>query len=86
MNYATLLEKVKEHMLHFFRIHEATPLLFHNSQHTQGVVSHAGEIARHYHLNDRDFFIVSAAAWFHDAGYYLNGGTQHEMAGANMAA
>jgi len=86
MNYATLLEKVKEHMLHFFSIHEATPLLFHNSQHTQNVVSHAGEIARYYQLNDRDFFIVSTAAWFHDAGYYLNGGTQHEMAGANMAA
>jgi predicted metal-dependent HD superfamily phosphohydrolase len=86
MNYATLLEKVKEHMLQFFSIHESTPLLFHNRIHTQKVVSHASEIARHYQLNDRDFFIVLTAAWFHDAGYYLNGGTQHEMAGANMAA
>src|SRR6187551_2637639 len=86
MSYASLLEKVKEHVLQFFSVHEVTPLLYHNRQHTESVVSHASEIARHYQLDDHDFFVVVTAAWFHDAGYYLNGGTQHEIAGANMAA
>ena len=42
------------------------------------------QIADHYQLNERDFFIVTTAAWFHDIGY-LNGAENHEEKGAEMA-
>jgi HD superfamily phosphodiesterase len=50
------------------------------------VVTNAGLLARHYQLDDKDFFIVTTAAWFHDTGYYINGATDHERRGTEMAA
>ena len=37
-----------------------------------------------YKLSERDFFIVTTAAWFHDIGY-LKGAEKHEEKGAKMA-
>jgi predicted metal-dependent HD superfamily phosphohydrolase len=86
MNYVQMLEQVKEAMLLFFETHEKPPLAYHNLGHTEAVVANAGQIARHYQLDDHDFFVVVTAAWFHDAGYYLNNGINHEQAGAAMAS
>lgn len=85
MNYVQLLEDVKNEMIRFFHVHENPGLVYHNLAHTQAVVGSAAQIARHYKLDDRDFFVVSAAAWFHDAGYYISGAADHEQRGAELA-
>ena len=84
MNYAELSKKVEEHVINYFHSHQDPQLTYHNLDHTLGVVKAAIQIADHYQLNDRDFFIVTAAAWFHDMGY-LKGAEKHEEKGAKMA-
>jgi HD superfamily phosphodiesterase len=86
MNYVQLLEQVKEELAQFFRLQENPALAYHNKEHTERVVANAVEIARHYQLNDHDFFVVVTAAWFHDTGYYITGATGHEMKGVAMAS
>ncbi len=87
MNYAQLLEEVKQEVTHFFRLHENEGFTYHNLSHTERVVTNAGLLARHYQLSDRDFFIVTTAAWYHDTGYYVTGAaTNHELRGSEMAA
>jgi predicted metal-dependent HD superfamily phosphohydrolase len=86
MNYAKLLEEVKHEALGFFHQNKKTELLYHSQGHTEFVVSRAAEIGRFYQLNDRDFFIVITAAWFHDRGYYMGSSANHELRGAEAAA
>ena len=69
MNYKDLLEKVAHHVLSMFKDHPKHGYPYHNKAHTQFVVDSAIQIANHYQLDDKDFFIVIAAAWFHDTGY-----------------
>jgi predicted metal-dependent HD superfamily phosphohydrolase len=85
MNYVQMLEQVKEELISFFQTHEKPPLAYHNLEHTEQVVEHVGQIARHYQLDDHDYFVVVTAAWFHDIGYYAANGTNHELSGATMA-
>lgn len=85
MNYAQLLEQVRQEAIQFFHANENPGLPYHNLTHTQMVVANAGQIARHYQLDDKDFFIVTAAAWFHDIGYYVSGASGHEQSGTEKA-
>ncbi len=85
MNYQQLLEQAQQTSIEFFKEHPNDKLVYHNMQHTERVVNAAREIANHYQLPDDDFFIVVTAAWFHDAGYYINP-KDHEAAGATLAA
>ncbi len=86
MNYTQLLEEVKSEVLGFFELRFDPGYTYHNQAHTESVVAHAAEIARHYNLGDRDYFIVITAAWFHDTGYYLGEARGHEQLGSNLAA
>lgn len=85
MNFSELLQRVAQHQLDFFQSQADPHLVYHNLPHTQGVVKAASQIADHYQLNERDYFVVVAAAWFHDAGYYVDY-TDHESRGAELAA
>lgn len=85
MHYFELLGKVEARQLQFFESRGDTPYVYHNLPHTQKVVAAAAEIANHYQLSERDFFVVVTAAWFHDAGYYSDC-ENHEAKGAEMAA
>jgi len=85
MNYAQILEDIKNEVTVFFQINDKGIYSYHNLAHTQNVVANAGKIARYYKLDDKDFFIVSAAAWYHDTGYNIGGGRDHEQEGAAMA-
>jgi HD superfamily phosphodiesterase len=76
---------VKHNVTRFFKAHGDQKFVYHNLEHTESVVSNAGQIARHYQLEEKDFFIVMTAAWFHDAGYLAGGSADHEMRGAGMA-
>jgi predicted metal-dependent HD superfamily phosphohydrolase len=69
MNYKILLEQVAHHVLSMFKEHPKHGYPYHNKAHTQFVVDSAIQIANHYQLDDKDFFVVIAAAWFHDTGY-----------------
>jgi predicted metal-dependent HD superfamily phosphohydrolase len=84
INYKKLLEEVKDFVLDYFHTHQDARLVYHNLDHTQTVVDATMQIANHYQLNDKDFFIVCTGAWFHDTGYFED--TQnHEQKGADIA-
>lgn len=69
MNYSILLEETSRYVLSMFDSNKKGGLPYHNKAHTQFVVDSAKQIANHYQLNERDFFILIVAAWFHDIGY-----------------
>jgi predicted metal-dependent HD superfamily phosphohydrolase len=59
-------------------------LVYHNLSHTERVVVHAMEIADHYELGERDRFVLSLAAWFHDVGHLVAEMELHEEAGVQL--
>lgn len=85
MNYQGLSKKVQDNVLSFFHSQKDKTFFYHNLDHTKQVVKAATQIASHYQLNERDFFIVTTAAWFHDAGYFEDY-NHHEIKGAEMAS
>lgn len=86
MNYAQLLDQVKQEMVRCFKAHTDKGFTYHNVSHTESVVLRAAEIGNHYHLNERDLFVVMAAGWFHDVGYCTGGAIDHELRGADRAS
>jgi len=85
MNYHELLKNVEDHVNSFFREHADPNLFFHNFSHTRNVIDNTKQIADHYQLDDRNFFIVSAAACFHDTGQLIKSGEGHEERSAELA-
>src|SRR6187402_496908 len=85
MKFQQLLEDIKQYVLHYFESHHDPQLIYHDVKHTRDVVANATRIANHYQLSDEDFFVVIAAAWFHDTGYFTDK-INHEAAGAQLAA
>jgi predicted metal-dependent HD superfamily phosphohydrolase len=84
MNYQEMLEQVKQHVLQFYAGQDTKKLKYHNVAHIQDVVKAATKISNHYQLDDKDFFAVITAAWFHDTGYFSNM-QQHEEESARIA-
>ena len=84
MNFEESSKKVEEHLTTYFETNQNPLLVYHNLDHTLGVVRAATQIGQHYQLNERDLFIVTTAAWFHDVGY-LKGIDNHEQRGVKMA-
>ncbi|GAA4320842.1 Pycsar system effector family protein [Compostibacter hankyongensis] len=82
------LDKIRQHVRAFYRLNDQGRFVYHTLEHTENVVSAAVRIAHHYRLNDEDLFVVMAACWFHDTGYYTGDGSGkgHEDRGAEMAA
>jgi predicted metal-dependent HD superfamily phosphohydrolase len=85
MDYPIMLNKVEQYAKDSFDHTNLNNLLYHNLRHTESVASYARQIARHYQLGDRDYFIVVASAWLHDLGYTLER-ANHEAEGAGAAA
>ncbi|MCX2479530.1 DUF5706 domain-containing protein [Pedobacter sp. MC2016-15] len=84
MNYLGLLDQVRAHVASLFHAKKDDKLIYHDLIHTEQVVKSVVKIANHYQLSDRDFFVVNAAAWFHDIGY-LTSFEHHEARGAESA-
>lgn len=84
INYKQQLEKVEDFVLTYFQTHQDVRLVYHNLDHTKAVVEATMQIANHYQLNDKDFFIVCTGAWFHDTGYFEDI-QNHEQKGADIA-
>jgi len=85
MKHNGILERIQEHVTGLFEHHTHAELYYHNLSHTHGVVMAAKQIADHYQLNERDYMIVIAAAWFHDTGYLFTTPDQHEKKSAELA-
>lgn len=87
INYQSVSGKVETYVRQYFNPgQDSLALPYHNLAHTERVVAAAQQIANHYQLGEQDFFIVNTAAWFHDTGYYIGDGTDHELKGAALAA
>lgn len=84
MNYREILDQLRSHVANVFHAKNDVRLIYHNLNHTEQVVENAVKIANHYQLSDEDFFIVIAASWFHDLGYFFDC-QQHEASGAGLA-
>lgn len=84
MDYEELLVQTQTYVRDFFAAHADPRYVYHNLRHTEKVVQAAEQIANHFQLSPEDFFIVVAAAWFHDLGYLLREG-DHEEEGARLA-
>ncbi len=77
-NYLKLIEEISKYVINLFDRYDTNHLLYHNLEHTKTVVKRTYEIAVNYDLDDKELFILSAAAWFHDTGQ-LDGDTNlHE--------
>ena len=85
MNYQELLKKTEEYVTQFYIEHPDPTLLYHNQKHTAEVLDNAKRIADHFQLDDRSFFIVSAAACFHDTGHLTKSNETHELKSAALA-
>lgn len=84
--YKRELKQVAHYVQSFFNAHSDVNLLYHNAEHTKAVVTAAKHIADYYQLNDREYFILMTAAWFHDLGHYIhNDAIEHEEKGVELA-
>jgi hypothetical protein len=54
MNYNHRLDKVRQHVHHFFGTKALAQLSYHNLIHTEAVVANAVKIANHYRLEDKE--------------------------------
>ena len=84
MNYQHILKQIGDYAVMYYKTNAISSLVYHNREHTEYMASKAVQIANHYQVSDRDFFIVMAAAWFHDLGYMVNI-QQHEEESAKLA-
>lgn len=87
MDYKTILEDAK----HWIKDYTAKNnpqqnYCFHNLVHTLDVVNAVELMADHYELSARDRFVVLAAAYFHDVGYFTGGAADHEKRSAALVA
>ena len=85
MNYPELLKKAENHVNLFYTENADTNLFYHNRNHMLEVLDNTKKIADHYQLDDRQFFVVSAAACFDDISHAVKGVEFHELKSAEMA-
>lgn len=81
MNYDQLSVSIAAYVRGYLESHPDNRFLYHNLAHTESVVTAAKLIGNHYQLDEKDFFIVTTAAWFHDIGYLIRPDC-HESEGA----
>lgn len=85
MKYSQLLEQIRQEMPRFFKANSKSGMIYHTLTHTESVVTRAIEMGNYYKLSEKDMFVITAAAWFHDTGYYNGGAIDHELRGADKA-
>lgn len=81
MDLPTALEA---HVRQHYAEHFPPELYYHNITHTERVVRACEIICDHCEVDDQARLHILAAAWYHDAGYYL-GAEDHEARGAALA-
>lgn len=84
LDFEKTTQEIIEYVRSFFQTNCGNDYVYHNFSHTQYVARAAAQIGNHFQLSKSDFFIVTAAAWFHDTGYFVNC-EQHEIEGTVLA-
>ena len=79
MDYHNIYKKAESFVKDLFQQYASKSLLFHNYEHTYGVVERSKEVAAVYNLPEEEQFIVYIAAWFHDTGHLLVDPSKHEI-------
>ncbi|HEX6179822.1 MAG TPA: HD domain-containing protein, partial [Chitinophagaceae bacterium] len=79
MDYHDIYKKVESFVIELFEKNQDGKLFFHNLEHTEAVVERSKEIAAQYALNEKDQFVLYAAAWFHDTGHLFEAPERHEI-------
>ncbi|MEO6731381.1 MAG: hypothetical protein ABIN01_09195 [Ferruginibacter sp.] len=77
-----LRNAIADTITRFFKNHNDPRIVYHGLQHTRSVVSRSEEIAQVYFLSARDYFVIFAAAWFHDTGHLVQVAEGHEAKSA----
>jgi predicted metal-dependent HD superfamily phosphohydrolase len=85
MQYGEILNKAENYISELYRLNAAKNLYYHNYEHAMEVLANTKKIGAHYQLNDQLFFIVCAAACFHDSGILVPGDLLHEDKSASLA-
>jgi len=73
-----IYKRIANHVVRLFEEHPHPNLVYHNLEHTKGVVERAQEIAAHYELSEADTLTIYVAAWFHDIGHLYTDIEKHE--------
>ena len=81
----SILLSAKDFVMAIFQNKISPSFLFHNLEHTQGVVKACTDMADHYKLNEEDRLSLLIAAWFHDTGYSKGLAVSHEEASIAIA-
>lgn len=80
-----LIDIAAKNVQGMFEKHTSPEQLYHNLEHTNGVVTACEEIADHYQLSEQDYLAVMIASWYHDLGYLFTTKELHEQKSAEMA-
>src|SRR5258708_19555914 len=81
MNLSRLEKEIAGIVIKINEFHDLIHYPYHKLDHTESLVSYAKEIAAFYLLNEKDVFIVTVAAWFHDIGHLYGVMQGHEERG-----
>ncbi len=72
MDFKEILASAQSYIASYFKQSESANFLYHNYDHTLAVVNATTQLSAYYKLSEPDNFIVQAAAWFHDMGYFVD--------------
>lgn len=67
--YGEILEQTEQYLTDFFQKKINAEYVFHDFDHTVGVLEAVVEIGALNNLDDRELQLLQLAAWFHDSGY-----------------
>ena len=73
-----IYKKIETYVSGLFEANHNHTLVFHNLEHTKGVVDKTKEIAGHYNLGETEMMILFTASWFHDTGHLFTDPSRHE--------
>lgn len=79
-----MLDQLATYIRAHYAAHFSVDFCYHNITHTERVVRACEIISDHCEVDNTLRQHILAAAWFHDAGYYL-GAKGHEAVGAELA-
>ena len=77
-NYKQLTENIRQYVTGLFNNYGGEDLYYHNLEHTETVVKRSSEIGAEYPLTEKELFIISAGAYFHDTGQLTGSTMLHE--------
>ena len=69
MEHNSLLKKAERDATDILKNQLSPDLVFHNFEHTKGIVDAVQAIGTHEQLSDEEMEIAQIAAWFHNTGY-----------------